>query len=34
VQPAQVAALVMPLIEQAGATLIDELTVHPLGRDF
>jgi short-subunit dehydrogenase len=33
-QPAQLAALIMQVIEQPGATLIDELTVHPLGQEF
>jgi short-subunit dehydrogenase len=34
-RPAQVAALIVQLIEQPGAMLVDELTVHPLGQpDF
>ncbi len=33
-QPAQLAALILQVIEQPGTTLVDELTVHPLGQDF
>lgn len=33
-QPAQLAELIVQLIEQPGSALVDELTVHPLGQDF
>lgn len=33
-RPAQLAELIVQLIEQPGTLLVDELTVHPLGQDF
>jgi short-subunit dehydrogenase len=33
-RPAQLADLIVQVIEQPGSTLVDELTVHPLGQDF
>jgi len=33
-RPAQLAQLIVQVIEQPGSMLIDELTVHPLGQDF
>lgn len=33
-RPAQLAELIVQLIEQPGSMLVDELTVHPLGQDF
>lgn len=33
-RPQHLAALVVQLIEQPGSTVIDEITVHPLGQDF
>jgi len=33
-RPAQLAELIVQLIEQPGSLLVDELTVHPLGQDF
>jgi short-subunit dehydrogenase len=33
-QPAQLARLILEIIEQPGSMLVDELTVHPLGQDF
>jgi short-subunit dehydrogenase len=32
-RPAQLAALIVQMIEQPGNVLVDELTVHPLGQD-
>ncbi len=33
-QPAQLANLVLAMIEAPGSMLVDELSVHPLGQDF
>jgi short-subunit dehydrogenase len=33
-QPADLARLILQVIEQPGSTLVDELSVHPLGQDF
>lgn len=33
-RPAQLAELIVQIIEQPGSLLVDELTVHPLGQDF
>lgn len=32
--PADLARLILQVIEQPGSTLVDELSVHPLGQDF
>ncbi len=32
--PAELARLILQVIEQPGSTLVDELSVHPLGQDF
>lgn len=33
-RPAQLAELIVQVIEQPGSVLVDELSVHPLGQDF
>lgn len=33
-QPADLARLILQVIEQPGSSLVDELSVHPLGQDF
>jgi len=33
-QPADLARLILQVIEQPGSILVDELSVHPLGQDF
>jgi short-subunit dehydrogenase len=33
-QPADLAQLIVQLIEQPGNVVVDELSVHPLGQDF
>jgi short-subunit dehydrogenase len=33
-RPEELARLIIQVIDQPGSTLVDELSVHPLGQDF